>query len=104
MLQVLYPIAAGDESAVGEVASVAVEGDAPAVGAVIRFRDGSAHHFVQRTPPGGTGSSLPVARGGTIRFGDFETDARMALVKVSADGDVDDMLHIGGTFVRRSGD
>ncbi|MGD8239688.1 MAG: heparinase II/III-family protein, partial [Armatimonadota bacterium] len=91
MLHVLYPRAAGDPP-IATVEAIPVEAEAPAVGAAIRFTDGSAHYFVQHRSPGGP-----------IGFADFETDARMALVKMSADGAVQDTLHVGGTYVRRSG-
>ncbi len=95
MLQVLYPVAAGKELPIAEVAAIPVEAEAPAVGAAIRFKDGAAHYFVQCREPGTDGRN--------VHFADFETDARIALVKVSAAGEIEQVLRVGGTFVRRGG-
>jgi len=91
---VLYPISAGTECPIAEIAPLPIEAEAnvQVVGATIRFANGRTDYFVQADRPGTK-----------IKFLDFETDAAATLVRIEGER-VTAACLAGGTGLIRAGE
>ena len=89
MAYAVVPFDGREGSAVPKAAPLATKGAAPSLAALLSFPNGSWHAV-----------AVQAEAGQRLVFGDFETDAEMALVRRSAGGQTDLALSFAGTYLK----